>query len=270
MRAAPLAGTFFGACQGSAGVLGAAATSGLAADVLMTPAAWCGMSARAQAQALLASINGQSYGRVWVQVLAGGGFSNFNFADNLAWILEATDALSAALGGARVGVMTSSAAWSAITNNGAAGNRLGALPLWYVGSNSDASFADFAPFAGWTFPTAKQFAATSTVCGLTVEGSWMPSRSSSAAAAGSEPAAEPTGPACRLFGLNAGTCQSIGACPGSTAAGVATCTDIDAASVCCMTAPLVRPAPPAAEPLPITCGICKTGDSVGICQPSAF
>lgn len=185
------------------GVLGAAQTAGLAADVLMTPAAWCGMSARAQAQALLASINGQSYGRVWVQVLPGGGFSNFNVADNLAWILEATDALGAALGGARVGVLTSSAAWSAITNNGAAGARLGALPLWYVGSNSEENFADFVPFAGWTFPTAKQFAATSTVCGLSVEGSWMPGRSASAAAAGSAPAAEPTGPACSSNG-NAG------------------------------------------------------------------
>lgn len=265
--------------EGVIATLAAAATAGLKADVMMTPSNWCGVSAKAQAYSLMASLVESSavFGRIWLQVLpsSGSGWSVTNTAPNVQWVLDAADALVAQLGSARVGIITSSAGWTTVTANAAAANRLGSLPLWYVGSTSTTDFADFAAFGGWTFPKAKLYPGlnSATVCGLTsTTGAWFPVRSTTPATAGSAPAPEAQGPACSFNG-NAGFCQSLGACSNSTAV-AASCTG---STVCCLSGALTRPAEPEpAASLPLSYGYCypnATGQPgfgmTGICQPSA-
>ena len=70
--------------------------------------------------------------------------------------------------GIRLGVYTSNSQWSPITGNS---KILSSLPLWYAHYESpgNPSFSDFVPFGGWSKPSVKQYAGTTSLCGCSVD-----------------------------------------------------------------------------------------------------
>lgn len=73
--------------------------------------------------------------------------------------------------GLAVGIYTSESQWGPITNNSPIGS---SYPLWYAHYDGNPSYSDFSPFAGWSSPSIKQFAGTTSVCGASVDQNWYP------------------------------------------------------------------------------------------------
>lgn len=180
--------------------LASAATAGLSADVTLFPAFWCGMSPKAQALQLLSTLADSTYGRIWISVEAGAGWSTINYADNLAWIQSAADTIASSIGGARVGIVSSPAGWTTVTNNIAAPS-LAVYPLYYQGSAAT-TFTDYTQlkFGPFAYPYVKRYANAVQQCGVTVNQLWLPTKSANAAAPGAAPTPEATGAACASNG----------------------------------------------------------------------
>ena len=48
------------------------------------------------------------------------------------------------------------------------------MPLWYAHYDSKPDFSDFTPFGGWSSPAYKQYAGTTSVCGMGVDLNYGP------------------------------------------------------------------------------------------------
>nr|CDJ98453.1 Glycoside hydrolase domain containing protein [Haemonchus contortus] len=73
--------------------------------------------------------------------------------------------------GLTIGIYTNVNEWNQITGSATISNAM----LWYwntygsgVSNETPANFNDFRPFAGWTYPSVKQFGQVESVCGITV------------------------------------------------------------------------------------------------------
>ena len=253
--------------------LKAAHTAGLGADVVLFPSAWCGVTAKAQALQLVSAIASLSFGRIFISVEAGSGWSATTQAANLQWLLDATAAISGAIGSARVGLISTAAGYSTVIGT-ATSAKLTAFPLMYAGSiaasQSNTDFSDFnSGFGGFLYAYAKRINTATAICsGLIVDIFWMPLHSTNTATPGSKPANEAQGSSCTVNGVQ-GYCQSTpDICPGSTSArgycGTTT-------KVCCLTAAPAQPTPVPDATIPISYGNCVVNSTTtGVCQPSAF
>eukprot|EP00055_Hartaetosiga_balthica_P011607 m.53345 g.53345 ORF g.53345 m.53345 type:complete len:169 (-) comp7663_c0_seq2:169-675(-) len=76
--------------------------------------------------------------------------------------------------GIPLGVYTSESQWIPIMGDWSGG---AAFPLWYAHYDGVESFSDFAPFAGWSHPSIKQYRGDATVCGAGIDENWYPSGS---------------------------------------------------------------------------------------------
>ena len=68
--------------------------------------------------------------------------------------------------GIKWGIYTSASQWGPITGNTA---EFGAPALWYAHYDGSPSFSDFRPFGGWSHPSIKQWAGTTSLCGAGVD-----------------------------------------------------------------------------------------------------
>ena len=59
--------------------------------------------------------------------------------------------------------------WQTIMGSATACTGLGPYELWYAHYDNSASFSDFKAFGGWSKPTYKQFAGTTSLCGAGVD-----------------------------------------------------------------------------------------------------
>lgn len=73
--------------------------------------------------------------------------------------------------GERIGIYTSASQWEPIMGNWDGGRQ---HPLWYAHYDDNPSFSDFRPFGGWTRPSIKQFAGTTSLCRAGIDKNWYP------------------------------------------------------------------------------------------------
>ncbi|KAJ1372244.1 hypothetical protein KIN20_034344 [Parelaphostrongylus tenuis] len=123
------------------------------------------------------TISGIRIVTVWIQVT-----SPINWSTNIARNVDFINSIAARAKeyGLRVGIYTNYYDWSQITNGAVLGNTM----LWYwnvygsgVPGESQPTFKDFRPFAGWSAPAVKQFAQVEYVCGVAVNRDVYPTSS---------------------------------------------------------------------------------------------
>jgi GH25 family lysozyme M1 (1,4-beta-N-acetylmuramidase) len=105
--------------------------------------------------------SGANFGMLWFDIEGswpGSVANNINFIHGL---INQANAM-----GIRWGIYTSRSQWGPITGDTA---QFGAPALWYAHYDGSPSFSDFAPFAGWSHPSIKQFAGTTSLCGAGVD-----------------------------------------------------------------------------------------------------
>jgi len=143
-------------------------------DVYLFPCPGCASSKPASQQvqemvAYLQKFDAQKYyRRVWLDIEApslwGSQSDNRAFFEGLVSELQALNQ--------EIGVYTSASQWVPIMGSDyTAGS---SFPLWYAHYDGEKSFSDFTPFGGWSQPTMKQYAGSSTTCGIGIDSDWMP------------------------------------------------------------------------------------------------
>ena len=144
-------------------------------DAYLFPCPTCSKSASDQVKELVNYLNNNCpdhwTGRIWLdiegsQYWTGSTSNNKKFYENL---VDACKSKSP-----KCGVYSSSSQWSSIFGSTSYSYGSG-LPLWYAHYDGKASFSDFTKFGGWTSPHAKQYAGTTTVCGMGVDKNYAPS-----------------------------------------------------------------------------------------------
>jgi len=109
-------------------------------------------------------------GRVWLDI-EGSQYWLGNTASNQNWYKALYD--SCATYGVKCGIYSSVSQWSAIF--GSTTFSYGASsPLWYAHYDNNPSFSDFAAFAGWSKPYAKQYAGDVSLCSNGVDKNYAP------------------------------------------------------------------------------------------------
>ena len=104
---------------------------------------------------------GANFGMIWFDIEGswpGSVANNINFIHGL---INQANAL-----GIRWGIYTSRSQWDPITGGT---TQFGAPALWYAHYDGSPSFSDFAPFGGWSHPSIKQFAGTTSLCGAGID-----------------------------------------------------------------------------------------------------
>lgn len=74
--------------------------------------------------------------------------------------------------GLSLGISTAASDWSSIF--GADFSPASDLPLMYAHFDGVQSFSDFAPFGGWSTPTAKTYSGDTRLCGVQIDRIWQP------------------------------------------------------------------------------------------------
>lgn len=64
--------------------------------------------------------------------------------------------------------------WTTIFGSKTACTDVSSEPLWYAHYDNNPTFADFAPFGGWTKPSIKQYKGSTAICGATVDFNYYP------------------------------------------------------------------------------------------------
>jgi hypothetical protein len=155
------------------GTSAAFAKAGIPFTVYLFPCAQ--QSAALQVRQLLGNLTAASvqYERVWFDIETnsspGCGWSS-NFSANCVFVAELVAA--AAQLNVTAGMYASAHEWGLTA--GAACTAGSELELWYPRYDNVTSFADFAPFGGFTAPSIKQYWDTHTLCGVGVDDNWRP------------------------------------------------------------------------------------------------
>ncbi len=76
--------------------------------------------------------------------------------------------------GIHMGVYASSYEWSITVGSGCRAGAESGLALWYPHYDRQQSYADFAPFGGWTRPSIKQYWDAVGICGINADANWYP------------------------------------------------------------------------------------------------
>jgi len=139
-----------------------------------------------QVVALLRAIDGLRYGRVWVDVQSGIGWTN-DYDFNMQVIKDVVNAIATKVGSARVGIHTNVAEWQYVMGADASPVSAGftRYPLWYISHDWDATFNAFPavgskfgpppPASGWwKAPFVKQFMPVSPRCGVPANVNFVP------------------------------------------------------------------------------------------------
>jgi len=145
--------------------LKAAKAAGLTTDVYMFPCPRCTTTAAQQVNAAVSALKiaGTTfYNNFWFDIEGSQYWKDSSY--NVQWLTSAV-AVANALG-LKVGIYSSASQWSVIMGPSAA---FAKYPLWYAHYDDAATFGDFKPFGGWTFPTMKQFTGDTTRCDISVD-----------------------------------------------------------------------------------------------------
>eukprot|EP01101_Sappina_pedata_P007853 TRINITY_DN4227_c0_g1_i1.p1 TRINITY_DN4227_c0_g1~~TRINITY_DN4227_c0_g1_i1.p1 ORF type:complete len:226 (-),score=92.24 TRINITY_DN4227_c0_g1_i1:28-705(-) len=76
--------------------------------------------------------------------------------------------------GAPLGIYASEHMWSLIAGSSCTVGADAGLPLWYAHYDGNPSFSDFTAFGGWNKPAIKQYAGTTSKCGVSVDLNYYP------------------------------------------------------------------------------------------------
>jgi len=136
-------------------------------DVYMFPCPKCG-GATNQVQTLWNHLhgNGVNYGQMWLDVEAANLWTG-SVSGNRAFFNELATASQKIFGSKFGGVYTNKNQWSSIMGDW--GSSWGSLKLWWAYWDESASWSGWAPFAGWSSPTIKQYAGDKSLCGMSID-----------------------------------------------------------------------------------------------------
>lgn len=161
----------YGRTDALAEVLRRSQRAGFSVDVYSFMCPRCGNSAKSASDLAAYLLRNASFsGRLWLDVEQCNGCWESDLTANCNFVKSLASAYQRA--GIRVGVYTSVGEWPSTVGSGCS---LSSLPLWYAHYDGVPSFEDFRPFAGWTKPTAKQFADhADNSCGVSIDRNWKP------------------------------------------------------------------------------------------------
>eukprot|EP01120_Amphizonella_sp_Union-15-10_P009698 TRINITY_DN3737_c1_g1_i1.p1 TRINITY_DN3737_c1_g1~~TRINITY_DN3737_c1_g1_i1.p1 ORF type:complete len:229 (+),score=39.59 TRINITY_DN3737_c1_g1_i1:31-687(+) len=138
-------------------------------DVYMFPCPKCG-NPQAQVREAVDNLKSHNtnFGMLWFDI-EGPQYWTSSVTTNREFFTGLVDEAKSL--GVKIGVYSSESQWIPIFGNWAGG---ASLPLWYAHYDDVPSFGDFSPFAGWSRPSIKQFAGTTSICGIGVDKDWYP------------------------------------------------------------------------------------------------
>jgi hypothetical protein len=142
-------------------------------EVYLFPCPTCSKSASDQMSEMMTYINtncASSFtGRVWLDI-EGTQYWYSDYSSNKKFYESLVDACQSQA--SSCGIYSSTYQWSSIFGSTSYAYKADGLPIWYAHYDNKKTYDDFTPFGGWTYPHAKQYAGTNTVCNMGVDNSW--------------------------------------------------------------------------------------------------
>jgi hypothetical protein len=119
---------------------------------------------------------GAKYGMIWLDIeenpSSGCSWASYSGSDNCNYIQQLANAVKAA--GQVPGIYSSPYEWQTVVGSQGGCTQVNNVPLWYAHYDNNPSFSDWpsVKFGGWSQPSMKQYAGTSTECSSSVDKDW--------------------------------------------------------------------------------------------------
>lgn len=104
-----------------------------------------------------------TYGMLWIDV-EGTQYWSSSPSNNVAFLKDMVNRGNER--GVTIGIYSSASQWNPIMGGN---TEFGSYPLWYPHYDYSPSFSDFSPFGGWSSPSIKQYAGTTSICSASVD-----------------------------------------------------------------------------------------------------
>jgi len=131
-------------------------------DGYIFPCYSCG-NAAGQIDATVNNLSGTKYGMLWLDI-EGTQYWSSTASNNVKFLHEMVDRAQAK--GVSLGIYSSNSQWTPIMGSS---HDFASLPLWYAHYDGVDNYSDFAAFGGWSKPSIKQYAGTTSTCSASVD-----------------------------------------------------------------------------------------------------